>query len=83
MSFNESNTVEQMILDALGAKGAKAGSTLVLHDQPPGWGASLGKDMASAAGHPATWEYVPASDLPRQSRDVMVESWLRTLPQPL
>ena len=38
MSFNESNTVEQMILDALGAKGAKAGSTLVLHDQPPGWG---------------------------------------------
>ena len=40
----------------------------------PGWGASLGKDMAGAAAH---WEYVPANDVPRQAGDVMVEPWLR------
>ena len=73
MSFNESNTVEQMILDALSADTTGGNQPLELKDAP-GWGASLGKDMAGAAAH---WEYVPANDIPRQPGDVMVEPWLR------
>ena len=71
MSFNESNTVEQMILDALSAD--TTGQPFELRDAP-GWGASLGGDMAGAAAH---WEYAPAADVPRQLGDVMVEPWLR------
>jgi type I restriction enzyme, R subunit len=76
MSFNESNTVEQMILDALSADTTGGNRPFELKDAP-GWGASLGKDMAGAAAHPATWEYVSANDVPRQASDVMVEPWLR------
>ena len=44
MSFTESNTVEQMILDAAMLLGSGAGSS-GLHDDPPaGWGGSLGED---------------------------------------
>jgi len=50
-SFTESNTVEQMILDAF----AKCSGELL----------------------PARWDYVPATELPRQPGDVMVESWVR------
>jgi type I restriction enzyme, R subunit len=49
MSFTESNTVEQMILDAAARLGSAA----------------------------EKWEYAPASQLPRQSHDVMVEPWVR------
>lgn len=69
--FNESNTVEQMILDALSPRRA-AGEALVLREEPPGWGNSLGSEL-----RPRKWEYVPASEIPRQSADVMVEPWLR------
>ena len=68
-SFNESNTVEQMILDAV----ENLGRTIAvepMHDKPPG--ASLGGDL-----RPATWHYVPGLQVPRQPGDVMVESWLR------
>jgi type I restriction enzyme R subunit len=50
MTFTESNTVEQMILDAVTKTGG-----------------------SEAVG----WEYVPGSQLPRQSGEVMVESWVR------
>ena len=50
MSFNESNTVEQMILDAMSSKAKGASKPLVLHeDAEPGWGGSLGADLADAA----------------------------------
>ncbi|MBI5818277.1 MAG: type I restriction endonuclease subunit R [Verrucomicrobia bacterium] len=72
MSFNESNTVERMILEALSSHGGGSGGALVLRESPPGWGGSLGGDL-----RPAKWEYVPATDVPRQPGDVMVEAWLR------
>ena len=71
MSFNESNTVEQMILGALSSDTNGKSRRLELKDAP-GWGASLGGDLRAA-----TWEYVPANDVPRQAGDVMVEPWLR------
>jgi type I restriction enzyme, R subunit len=55
MSFTESNTVEQMVLDALATAGADNDGGL----------------------RPAKWQYVAATEVPRQLGDVMVESWLR------
>jgi type I restriction enzyme R subunit len=71
MSFNESNTVEQMILDAVENLGR---TTVVesLRESPPGWGGSLGGDL-----RPGHWHFVPGIQVPRQPGDVMVESWLR------
>lgn len=74
MSFNESNTVEQMILDALSADTTGGHRPFELKDAP-GWGASLGGDMVTGAA--AHWEYAPAADVPRQAGEVMVEPWLR------
>lgn len=71
MTFNEFNTVEQMILDAV-AKAGAAQLPLAAETPSPGWGPSLGGEL-----HPARWEYVPALQVPRQSGDVMVESWVR------
>ncbi|MGN6642178.1 MAG: type I restriction endonuclease subunit R, partial [Verrucomicrobiota bacterium] len=71
MSFNESNTVEQMILDALSADTTGFNRPFELKDTP-GWGGSIGGEL-----RPAKWEYVPANDVPRQAGDVMVEPWLR------
>lgn len=42
MSFTESNTVEQMILDAATSLGRGAGSSVLREDPPSGWGGSLG-----------------------------------------
>ena len=39
MSFTESNTVEQMILDAATSLGGGAGGSVVREDPPAGWGA--------------------------------------------
>ena len=72
MNFNESNTVEQVILDALSSHGSGSGGAWVLHEDPPGWGGSLGGEL-----RPAKWEFVPAAGVPRQRADVMVEAWLR------
>ena len=69
MSFNESNTVEQMILDAVENLG-RTTAVEPLHDAPPG--ASLGSEFK-----PSCWNYVPGVQVPRQPGDVMVESWLR------
>src|SRR5579871_3355286 len=71
MSFNESNTVEEMILDTVGDKGGTQPSLTVV--EPIGDGdASLGEELA-----PKRWNYVPWAEVPRQKGDVMVEAWLR------
>jgi hypothetical protein len=67
MSFNESNTVEQMILDAMSSKAKGAGKPLVLHeDTEPGWGGSLGGDLADAASTPVKWDDHSIAEVPRQ-----------------
>jgi hypothetical protein len=72
MSFNESNTVEQMILDAATSLGSGAGSSVLREDPPAGWGGSLGEEFK-----PSRWTYVAATALPRQPGEVMVEPWVR------
>jgi len=72
MTFNESNTVEQMILDAATSLGSGAGSSVLREDPPSGWGGSLGTEFK-----PSRWTYVAATALPRQPGEVMVESWVR------
>lgn len=42
MSFTESNTVEQMILDAATSLGSGAGASVLREDPPAGWGGTLG-----------------------------------------
>ena len=71
MSFTESNTVEQMILDAATRLGSGAGSSVVREDPPAGWG-SLGDEFKASR-----WTYVAATALPRQPGEVMVEPWVR------
>ncbi|MCX6927763.1 MAG: type I restriction endonuclease, partial [Verrucomicrobia bacterium] len=70
MSFTESNTVEQMILATLAPR--RSAEPFALREAPPGWGGSLGGEL-----RPPKWEYVPATEVPRQPGDVMVEAWLR------
>ena len=66
MSFTETNTVEQMILDALSSR---SGGPLVLREAPPGWGESRGDHLL-----PLRWTPVPATQIPRQPGDVMVDT---------
>ena len=72
MSFTESNTVEQMILDAATSLGSGAGSSVLREDPPAGWGDSLGEEFK-----PAKWTFVDPLKVPRQPGEVMVESWVR------
>ncbi len=72
MSFNESNTVEQMILDAATSLRGEARASAVREDSPAGWGASLGGELK-----PAKWTFVAPDKVPRQPGDVMVEAWVR------
>jgi type I restriction enzyme R subunit len=69
MPFTESNTVEQMILDAAtgvaGALRQTAQQNLPLYR----------KDSGNAPS--ARWTYLPYDQVPRQPAEVMVESWLR------
>lgn len=67
--FNEANTVEQMILQALSGP---TGASLGTREIAPGWGESIG-----AALHPSRWQYVAGPALPRQRTDVIVEPWVR------
>jgi type I restriction enzyme R subunit len=71
MSFTESNTVEQMILDAVG-KVTGVQPSVVRETPPPSRGDSLGGEFK-----PSHWDYVPAAKIPRQTGDVMVEAWVR------
>lgn len=66
MSFNESNTVEQMILDAATKLNERIG------EPGAGWGDSLGEKIK-----PCRWIYTPADRVPRRLTDVMVEEWVR------
>ncbi|MPZ47283.1 MAG: HsdR family type I site-specific deoxyribonuclease [Betaproteobacteria bacterium] len=70
MTFNESNTVEQMILDAVARRGT-AGPLLQQQDSAD-YGESPGSEM-----HPARWDYIAGPDLPRKNTDVIVEPWMR------
>lgn len=72
MSFNESNTVEQMILDATTSLRGEARAPAVREDPPAGWGASLGSELK-----PAKWTFVAPEQVPRQPGEVMVEAWVR------
>jgi len=69
MSFTESNTVEQMILDTVTGKSA---APWVWHDRGSAYSGSLGAEL-----RPARWEYVPGTLLPRGMGDVMIEPWVR------
>lgn len=70
MSFNESNTVEQMILDAI----AKRPSTepLFLREEPQPYAESIGNEL-----RPTHWDYIPGPQIPRKLDEVMVLPWLR------
>lgn len=70
-AFTESNTVEQMILDAVAKRGGKQPSML-REDALRYGGESLGDELRQTC-----WSYVPASQVPRRPSDVMVEAWLR------
>lgn len=72
MSFTESNTVEQMILDAATRLGSGTGSSMLREVPPAGWGGSLGEEFK-----PSRWTYVTATALPRQPGEVLVEPWVR------
>jgi type I restriction enzyme R subunit len=69
MTFTESNTVEQMILDA---SSGLAGALRQTAQQ----NLSLYREDSDNA--PTTrWTYLPFNQVPRQPAEVMVESWLR------
>ncbi len=68
MTFTESNTVEQMILDA--AAGI-AGSPRHSAQQ------DLPLYRKDSEGAPARWAYLPHDQVPRTPHEVMVEAWLR------
>jgi len=70
MTFTESNTVEQMILDAATSLGTGTGNLSTREDPPPGWGGSLGEEF-----QPSRWTYAP--QVPRRATEVMVEPWVR------
>jgi type I restriction enzyme R subunit len=61
-SFNEENTVEQMVLDALSDSVSK------------NWAAEAPELYSSKT---KAWRFVPAEELPRQHSDVLVESMVR------
>jgi type I restriction enzyme R subunit len=70
--FTESNTVEQMIIDAATSLGGGKGSFVMRDNPPAGWGGSLGEEFK-----PAKWNFVEPQKVPRQSNEVMVEAWVR------
>lgn len=45
MNITESNTVEQMILDAATSLGSGAGRSMVREESLRGWGGSLGEEF--------------------------------------
>jgi type I restriction enzyme R subunit len=67
VTFTESNTVEQMILEAVGR-------TLpsTVEDFP-----TFGTEPPSIVPRPVRWDYTFGPNLPRQNGDIMVEAWLR------
>jgi type I restriction enzyme, R subunit len=70
MNFNESNTVEQMILDAVEHLGRT--SAELVREKSDTW-----RESTSVEAEGCAWSYVPGLQVPRQPGDVMVEAWLR------
>lgn len=70
MTFNESNTVEQMILNAISKPAAKQPDSV--YDKPGDKDKYLGSELL-----PKNWEYIPAVQIPRKLSEVIVETWLR------
>lgn len=68
--FTESNTVEQMILDAAAKLGKQA--SVVREVAGPYTSDSLSDKL-----RPARWVYAPHTEIPRQPNEVLVEPWLR------
>lgn len=71
MTFNEANTVEQMILDAATSLGSGARSSVLRENPPAGWGGSLSGEFK-----PAKWSFVGPLKVPRRLGEVMVETWV-------
>jgi|688.fasta_scaffold22488_4 type I restriction enzyme R subunit len=71
MTFTESNTVEQMILDAAASLG-NASPTTIGEKAPKEWHGDK-SGMASAP----KWDFVDPLKIPRQPTDVLVEPWVR------
>jgi type I restriction enzyme, R subunit len=69
MTFTESNTVEQMILDAVD----RPQQPSLVREESPTYGA----ETLGGAPRPARWDYTFGPLLPRQNADVMVEQWVR------
>jgi type I restriction enzyme R subunit len=69
--FTESNTVEQMIIDAATSLG-KASSTKIGEKTPMDWNV----DNSISAGN-QKWDFVEHLKVPRQPSDVLVDPWLR------
>jgi type I restriction enzyme, R subunit len=70
MTFTESNTVELMILDAV--KLGQLGGPPIISEVPPSYG-----EAKEGALSPSRWDYVPSTQLPRKSSDIIVEPWVR------
>ena len=68
--FNESNSIEQMILNTV--MGLHENKPLFAHGTQAGWGDSIGDKLL-----PTKWDYVPSPQIPRQLNEVMVGTWLR------
>jgi type I restriction enzyme R subunit len=76
MTFTEANTVEKMIMDTVAPR--RGSEPSAWKEERAGWKNSLGSEMAEAVSSPdARWDYLPATQLPRKTGDVMVELWVR------
>ena len=68
MSFNESNTVEQMILDTAASLGSSEVRSVVREEPPSCWSGGI---------QSARWTFVAPEKVPRKFGDVIVLPWLR------
>ena len=68
MSFTESNTVEQMILDVIAHR-----QPSLLREVSP----TYGTEAPGGAPRAESWDYVSGLLVPRLKGEVMVESWVR------
>ena len=70
MSFTESNTVEQMILDTATTLGNGSDDILLQENPQAGWGGSLGKEFK-----PSRWISEDMTQNPRGLGKLMATRW--------